>query len=181
LTAAIVGIGNDRKAQQQRLVVLLDRRAEIDAFAARRHRAIGEILSGAKAASGTGQDQATHARRGGHLIECRTDFAVHRDREAVQPVGPVQCQRCHAVGHVEPDRLERGCHRGLLERTFRAPSNSLTGRSMNSSFPASPLTSVAPLRARAPVTIAGVSRTPPQELPWRTPFSTSTARRSTAR
>ena len=57
---------DDRQRQRaqrehQRLVVALDRRAEIDRRVAGRHRAIGEILPRAEAAAGAGQQQ--HARR----------------------------------------------------------------------------------------------------------------------
>ena len=67
-TAQTTGSARPRSAEHQRPVVVLDRCAEIDRRVARRDGAIGQVLPGAKAAAGAGQQQhariAVVARRG---------------------------------------------------------------------------------------------------------------------
>ena len=83
----------------QRIVALLDRLAEIDRLAGR-HRAVAQILPGAEAAAGAGQDQgprvAETAKRVGHLL-------VHLDGEAVEPVGAVEGEAGDAGLQLELD------------------------------------------------------------------------------
>ena len=96
--------GDDRHRQiaqreHQRLVVLLDRLAEIDALPARRDGAIAEILAGAEAAAGAGEHQHARSAIFRQATERIAHFAMHLDVEAVEPIGPVQRQPRDAVAH----------------------------------------------------------------------------------
>jgi hypothetical protein len=94
--------------KHQRLVVALDRFAEIGARAAGRHLAIAEVLARAEAAAGARQDQ--HARAVlGNASERLADFRVHLPVEAVEPLGTVQRKARDAIAHVIEDR--RVAHR----------------------------------------------------------------------
>ena len=95
------------QAQQHRLVVIVDRRAEVERVAAGCHGAVGEVLACAEAPARTGQHQAAHRRIRIGGIERSAHFAVHRHGEAVQPLRAVECQRCHAVRHIQADGLVR--------------------------------------------------------------------------
>ena len=64
LTAQTTGIGSARKPEHERLVVALDRRAEIDRRIAGRDGAVDEVLAGAEAAPGAGQQQHARGRVG---------------------------------------------------------------------------------------------------------------------
>ena len=91
--------------EHQRLVVLVDRLAEIDALPARRDSAVAEILAGAKtAASASEHEHACRAvfRQAAQRI---AHFAVHLDIETVQSIRPVQRQPRDAVAHVEQEGL----------------------------------------------------------------------------
>ena len=72
----MTGWGRVARRADQRVPAFLDRRAEIDRFAGR-NRAVVQILSGAKAASGAGQDD--HARIA-EIVERIAQFRVHRAR-----------------------------------------------------------------------------------------------------
>ena len=94
--------GDDRHrhradAQRERLVVALDRRADVGGaarrLAVRRDRRIGEILAGAEAAAGAGDDDAAHAAVGGRGVERGAQLAVHRAGEAVERLRAVQRER----------------------------------------------------------------------------------------
>ena len=98
LTAHTTGSGKLRSAEHQRPVVVLDRLAEVDRRAARRNGAVGQVLSGAEAASGAGQQQHARRRDRCDLGERVAHLGVHRRREAVQPVGPVERDARDAVG-----------------------------------------------------------------------------------
>ena len=78
-TAAIIGIGRPLQREHERLVVALDRFAEVGPRAARRHRAVAEVLARTEAAAGAGQHQ--HARAVlGHARERIAHFRVHLPR-----------------------------------------------------------------------------------------------------
>ncbi len=76
--------------KHQRLVVAFDRCAEIDRRAARRHRAVGEVLPRAEASAGAGDEQ--DARRGlrAHARNRIAHFRVHRVVEAVETVRTIE-------------------------------------------------------------------------------------------
>ena len=79
-------LGQAGQRPDQRVPVALDRLAEIDCLA-RRDGAVVEVLPGAKAAAGAGQD---HHPRIAELAERVAQLAVHLRGEAVEPVGPVE-------------------------------------------------------------------------------------------
>ena len=99
LTRAMTGCGMVARRRIERVPARLDRLAEVDRFA-RRHGAVVEVLPGAKAAPGAGQDD--HARLGGGVERLR-QFGVHRAREAVEPVGAVERDAGDVVGEGEAD------------------------------------------------------------------------------
>ncbi len=77
--------------EHQRLVVPLDRIAEVDRLAAGRHGPVAEILARAKSASGAAEDQYASP----HRAERRERVAylgVHRRVEAVELVRPIERQ-----------------------------------------------------------------------------------------
>ncbi len=137
-----------------------------------RHRAVGEILSGAEAAARAGQQQHAHrSRRPARASSASRSFAVHRDREAVEPVGPVERQRATPSARSKRTVSYVGIG-GLLGRPNPVPRvrmNSLTDRSINSSVISSPLTSVQSNKSRsdrnwsAPLTVRAGHRPSPSD------------------
>ena len=92
LTAQTTGKRQRAQPEHQRLVVALDRRAEIHGRVAGRDGAIAEILPGAEPAAGAGQEQHAHRRVGLDARENVAHFGVHRIVEAVEPVGTIERQ-----------------------------------------------------------------------------------------
>ena len=86
--------------QHQRLVVFLDRFAEIGGTAAGSHRTIIEILPRTEAASSAGDHQ--HARTTGlHGGERGADLGMHRRIEAVETLGAIEGQPGDARVEIE--------------------------------------------------------------------------------
>jgi hypothetical protein len=83
--------------RHQRGVEFFDRFAEVDAGGARFDGAVVQVLAGAEAAAGAGQQQHAHGLVGLELVQGVADFAVHGLGEAVQAVGAVQGEDGDAV------------------------------------------------------------------------------------
>ncbi len=64
---------------------------------------LGEILAGAEAAAGAGEQDGANRVVRGDAVERVAKLARHRPREAVEDVGPIQRDRGHAVGGLEQD------------------------------------------------------------------------------
>jgi TolB-like protein len=94
-----------RKAADERVPARLDRGAKVDRLA-RRDGAVVEVLPGAKAAPGAGQDDDP---RGGGGVERLRQFGMHRAGEAVEAVGAVEDDPRDAAVEAEDDRFEL-CH-----------------------------------------------------------------------
>jgi hypothetical protein len=95
------------QCQHERLVVLLDRRAEIDGRRAGRDVAIGQVLSGTKAAAFAGQEQHARGRVLLHPRERIAQLAMHVAGEAVQPVGARERDARDAAGAFESNLFVR--------------------------------------------------------------------------
>src|SRR4029077_19899656 len=90
-------------------------------LAVRRDRRIGEILAGAEASAGAGDDDAADAATASRRVERRAQLAVHRAGEAVERLRPVQGQRANAAGIA--DANERFFQGGLLSGPGRETSS----------------------------------------------------------
>ena len=90
-------------AKNERLVVALDRRPEIDRRFARQHGAVGQVLARAKPPSGAGEQQHARRRVGFDPLERVANLRVHRVVEAVQPIGPIERKARDAVFGREQD------------------------------------------------------------------------------
>ena len=101
LTRAITGCGKRGERADQRVPVALDRLAEVDRLA-RRDRAVVEVLPGAEAAAGAGQDDHARIAEVGERV---AQLLVHRGGEAVEPVGAVERDPRDAVVQLEVDGL----------------------------------------------------------------------------
>ena len=125
-TAHTTGSGSLRKREDQRPVVVLDGLAEVDRRAARRDRAVGQVLAGAEAAPGAGQQQHARPTVGLDPRERIAQFRVHRRGEAVEPVGTVERDARDAAGVFEEDRFVGHC---LFLATSTTQNTSLDFRS----------------------------------------------------
>jgi hypothetical protein len=98
------------QGRDQRRIEFFDRFAEVDAFAARLHGAVVQVLAGAEAAAGAGQHQHAHGFVGLQLVQGVADFAVHGLGEAVQAVRAVEGEDGDAVFDGEFDGfVGHGC------------------------------------------------------------------------
>ena len=93
------------QAHDQWLVAALDRFAEIDAGAARGHGPIAQILACAESSARAGDDQYARSAVAARAVDRVAYFFVHRDVEAVEPVGPVKRQPRYAAAQVEENVL----------------------------------------------------------------------------
>src|SRR6185436_5075597 len=91
--------------EHERLVVLVDRLAEIDALPARRDGAVAEILAGAETTARAREHEYTCGAVCRQLAQCVAHFTVHLDVETVQAVRPIQRQTRDAIAHVEQNGL----------------------------------------------------------------------------
>ena len=96
--------GKAAQRQNQRLVILVDRLAEIDGLAAGCDGAIAEILPRAEASSGAGEHQHARAFRR-ERRQRLADLFVHLHVEAVELVRAVEGQPCDAVFDDHQDRF----------------------------------------------------------------------------
>ena len=96
--------------QHQRLVVALDRRAEVDGRAAGRDRAVAPGPA-RRRSRGRRRSAAARAptRRPSTRAERVAHLGVHRVVEAVEPVGPVERQPRDAAVDGEQDRARSSC------------------------------------------------------------------------
>ena len=95
LTRAMTGCGSDVRVRISGFQHCLDRLAEVDRLA-RRDRAVVEVLAGAEAAAGAGEDDDA---RVAEVRERVAQLLVHLRGEAVEPVGTVErdARDCAAV------------------------------------------------------------------------------------
>ncbi len=81
-----------------------DRRLDVRAALGERLAATTEVGPGAeRAITRTGDDHGPHVVVGVDLVERVDDLSHHHIRERVHPLGPVQRDRRHRVGHVVDD------------------------------------------------------------------------------
>ena len=121
LTRAMIGWGMVARRRIERVPARLDRLAEVDRFAGR-DGAVVEVLPGAEAAPGAGEDD--DARVGGG-VERLGELGVHRAGEAVEPVGAVEGDAGDAVGEGEGDGV--GGHELVRSIAARAGGGGLRG------------------------------------------------------
>src|SRR5580658_1795471 len=94
------------QCEHQRLVIALDGLTEVDGRSAiGPNRAIVQVLSRTEAATRTPQDQHAQLRLASQALEKLAHLGVHRNRKAVEPFWPVECQAADTVGHLEQDGL----------------------------------------------------------------------------
>ena len=91
--------------EHQRLVVLVDRLAEVDALSARRDCTIAEILAGTESTTGPSEHEHSRGAVLRQLAQRIAHFAVHLDVETVQSIRPIQRQARDAVTHIAQDGL----------------------------------------------------------------------------
>ena len=78
--------------EDERLVVAVDRCAEIDRRLARGYRAIRQVLPGTESAAGAGDQQYARRCVAAHTGERVAHFGMHRIVEAVETIGAIERQ-----------------------------------------------------------------------------------------
>ena len=115
LTAATTGKGSAAQLAHQRIVELLERAAEHDLLA-RLGEPVVEVLAGAEAAAGAGDQQgAAIPNRASAVVERGAQRAMHILGEGIEPLRPVERDDAKAGAQVNEDGVL--VHRASLQRS----------------------------------------------------------------
>src|SRR6185503_20727476 len=111
--------------------------------AGERRATAAEVGARAERPTGAGDDHRAHAVVAVRRIEGLDQLADHRGVDGVEPVGPVQCDRGHAVSDVVEQRLEPHAQNPSARTALPAAAGSVTAGAVTASFLSWGITSLA--------------------------------------